>query len=38
MVMLDEWFPCIEDKRSVYDLINQMEPFLNSLEFDNLQL
>lgn len=38
MVMLDEWFPSIEDKESVYDLINRMEPFLNSLEFENLQL
>ena len=37
-VMLDEWFPSIEDKESVYDLINRMEPFLNSLEFENLQL
>jgi hypothetical protein len=38
MVMLDEWFPSIEDKESVYELVNQMEPFLNSLELENLQL
>ena len=37
-VMLDEWFPSIEDKQSVYELVNQMEPFLNTLEFENLQL
>jgi hypothetical protein len=37
-VMLDEWFPSIEDKQSVYQLVNQMEPFLNTLEFENLQL
>ena len=36
--MLDEWFPCIEDKEPVYALVNQMEPFLNSSEFENLQL
>lgn len=37
-VMLDEWFPSIEDKQSVYELVNQMEPFLNTLEFENLKL
>ena len=37
-VMLEEWFPSIEDKQSVYDLINKIEPFLNTWEFENLQL
>lgn len=37
-VMLDEWFPSVQDKESVYELINQMEPFLTPSEFENLQL
>ena len=37
-VMLEEWFPSIEDKLSVYELINKMEPFLTTFEFENLQL
>ena len=37
-VMLEEWFPSIEDKQSVYELINKMEPFLTTFEFENLQL
>ncbi|WP_239991901.1 hypothetical protein [Neisseria lactamica] len=37
-VMLDEWFPSSEDKQSVYDLLNQIEPHLNTQEWENLQL
>lgn len=37
-VMLDEWFPSSEDKQSVYDLLNQIEPHLNPKEWENLQL
>ena len=37
-VMLDEWFPSSEDKQSVYDLLNQIEPHLNPKEGVNLQL
>ncbi|MBS0040622.1 hypothetical protein KEM39_10975 [Neisseria sp. Marseille-Q1983] len=37
-VMLDDWFPSSEDKQSVYDLLNQIEPHLNPKEWVNLQL
>ena len=37
-VMLDEWFPSDEDKQSVYDLLNQLEPNLTEQERENLQL
>lgn len=37
-VILEEWFPSDEDKQSVYDLINEMEPNLNQQEWENLQL
>ncbi|AFI04653.1 hypothetical protein [Helicobacter cetorum] len=35
-VMLDEWFPGIEDKKSVYELLEIMRPKLNDLERENL--
>ncbi|GAA6991103.1 hypothetical protein HpCHC82_00160 [Helicobacter pylori] len=35
-VMLDEWFPSIEDKESVYALIEVMKPKLNKQERENL--
>lgn len=35
-VMLDEWFPSIEDKKSVYALIEVMKPKLNKQERENL--
>ncbi|WP_163499528.1 hypothetical protein [Helicobacter suis] len=31
-IMLDEWFPTIEDKQRVYDLLEMMQPKLNSEE------
>ncbi|BDR28531.1 hypothetical protein VN0031_13560 [Helicobacter pylori] len=34
--MLDEWFPSIEDKESVYALIEVMKPKLNKQERENL--
>ncbi|CRY90754.1 hypothetical protein, partial [Neisseria meningitidis serogroup B] len=37
-VILDDWFPSDEDKQSVYDLLNQIEPHLNTQEWENLQL
>lgn len=37
-VILDDWFPSDEDKQSVYDLLNQIEPHLNTQEWGNLQL
>ena len=37
-VILEEWFPSDEDKQSVYNLINKMEPNLNQQEWENLQL
>lgn len=37
-VMLDEWFPSVEDKQSVYDLINIIEPHLTFQEMENLKL
>lgn len=37
-VILDDWFPNDEDKQSVYDLLNQIEPHLNAQEWENLQL
>ncbi|PDW37996.1 hypothetical protein BB445_05380 [Helicobacter pylori] len=36
VVMLDEWFPSIEDKKSVYALIEVMKPKLNKQERENL--
>ena len=37
-VILDDWFPNDEDKQSVYDLLNQIEPHLTEQEWENLQL
>ncbi|REA89602.1 hypothetical protein DV959_13975, partial [Staphylococcus pseudintermedius] len=36
VVMIDEWFPSIEDKESVYALIEVMKPKLNKQERENL--
>ena len=36
-VILDDWFPNEEDKKSVYDLIDQMESHLNFQELENLR-
>ena len=36
-VILDDWFPNEEDKKSIYDLIDQMEPHLNLQELENLR-
>lgn len=37
-VILDDWFPSEEDKRSVYELLDQIEPNLTLQEWNNLQL
>lgn len=37
-IMLDEWFPSIEDKKDVYYLINVIESYLNDEEKQNLNL
>lgn len=37
-VILDDWFPNDEDKQSVYELLEQIEPHLNAQEWKNLQL
>lgn len=37
-VILDDWFPNEEDKRSVYDLLTLIEPRLNLQELENLRL
>ncbi|CAJ99031.1 Uncharacterised protein [Helicobacter acinonychis] len=36
VIMLDEWFPSIKDKESVFALIEIMRPKLNDLEKENL--
>lgn len=36
-VMLDEWFPAIEDKERVYKLLDIIEPKLNNQEREILQ-
>ena len=36
-VILDDWFPGDEDKQSVYELLNKIEPNLNEQEYRNLQ-
>lgn len=36
-VMLDEWFPAIEDKEKVYELLDILEPKLNNKEREILQ-
>ena len=37
-VILDDWFPNNDDKQSVYDLLNKIEPHLTEQEMDNLKL
>ena len=35
--ILDDWFPSIEDKQAVYDILAVLEPKLNENELRNLQ-
>ncbi len=35
-VILDDWFPSDEDKLSVYQLVDQIEPHLTEQERENL--
>ena len=35
-VILDDWFPSDEDKLSVYQLLDQIEPHLTEQERENL--
>ena len=37
-VILDDWFPSDEDKLSVYQLLDQIEPHLTEQERENLML
>lgn len=36
-LILDDWFPAIEDKEAVYTLIQQAEPHLNAQEKERLE-
>lgn len=36
-LILDAWFPSVEDKIEVYEIIKKLEPKLNAIEQENLE-